>query len=72
MRNGIRTGRPDGDELGSVAVDRQAPVVEGPMILAIDTGLSNARSEGYKRIGKHVERIAFGFSIPENQRRRVR
>ena len=42
------------------------------MILAIETGLSNARSEGYNRIGKHVERIAFGFRTPENQRRRVR
>ncbi|SNW17353.1 ISMsm4, transposase [Mycolicibacterium thermoresistibile] len=43
-----------------------------PMILAIQTGLSNARSEGYNRIIKHVGRIAFGFRNPENQRRRVR
>jgi transposase len=43
-----------------------------PMILAITTGLSNARSEGYNRIVKHVGRIAFGFRNPENQRRRVR
>ena len=43
-----------------------------PMILAIETGLSNARSEGYNRIVKHVGRIAFGFRNPENQRRRVR
>ena len=43
-----------------------------PMILAIQTGLSNARSEGYNRIVKHVGRIAFGFRTPENQRRRVR
>src|ERR1700682_6491630 len=43
-----------------------------PMILAIETGLSNARSEGYNRIVKHVGRIAFGFRTPENQRRRVR
>lgn len=43
-----------------------------PMILAIQTGLSNARSEGFNRIVKHVGRIAFGFRTPENQRRRVR
>lgn len=43
-----------------------------PMILAIETGLSNARSEGFNRIVKHVGRIAFGFRTPENQRRRVR
>ncbi|MDJ0401827.1 transposase, partial [Rhodococcus rhodochrous] len=33
---------------------------------------SNARSEGYNRIVKHVGRIAFGFRTPEYQRRRVR
>lgn len=43
-----------------------------PMILAITTGLSNARSEGYNRIVKHVGRIAFGFRNLDNQRRRVR
>ncbi|SON63819.1 hypothetical protein MSIMFI_05350 [Mycobacterium simulans] len=43
-----------------------------PMILAVTTGLSNARSEGYNRIVKHVGRIAFGFRNPDNQRRRVR
>ena len=42
------------------------------IILAIVTGLSNARSEGYNRIVKHVGRIAFGFRTPDNQRRRVR
>ncbi len=45
---------------------------QAPMILAITTGLSNARSEGYNRIVKHVGRIAFGFRNPDNQRRRVR
>jgi transposase len=45
---------------------------QDPMILAIETGLSNARSEGYNRIVKHVGRIAFGFRTPENQRRRLR
>jgi transposase len=43
-----------------------------PMILAIQTGLSNARSEGYHRIVKRIGRTAFGFRTPENQRRRVR
>lgn len=45
---------------------------QAPMILAITTGLSNARSEGYNRIVKHIGRIAFGFRNPANQRRRVR
>nr|WP_137726590.1 ISL3 family transposase [Prescottella subtropica] len=45
---------------------------QDPMLLAISTGLSNARSEGYNRIVKHVGRIAFGFRNPTNQRRRVR
>ena len=45
---------------------------QAPTILAITTGLSNARSEGYNRIVKHVGRIAFGFRNPNNQRRRVR
>jgi transposase len=40
-----------------------------PMILAITTGLSNARSEGYNRIVKHTGRIAFGFRNPDNQTR---
>ena len=42
------------------------------MILAIQTGLSNARGEGFNRIVKHIGRVAFGFRTPENQRRRVR
>ncbi|KAA1243347.1 transposase, partial [Mycobacterium simiae] len=32
---------------------------QAPMILAITTGLTNARSEGYNRIVKHIGRIAF-------------
>lgn len=44
---------------------------QDPIILAITTGLSNARSEGYNRIVKHVGRVAFGFRTPANQRRRV-
>lgn len=39
---------------------------------AVLTGYSNARSEGYNRIVKHIGRIAFGFRNPDNQRRRVR
>jgi transposase len=45
---------------------------QAPMVLAITTGLSNARSEGYNRIVKHVGLNAFGFRNPTNQRRRVR
>ena len=43
-----------------------------PIIAAIETGLSNARSEGLNRIVKHIGRIAFGFRNPTNQRRRIR
>lgn len=45
---------------------------QNPIIAALQTGLTNARSEGYNRIVKHVGRIAFGFRNPDNQRRRVR
>jgi len=44
------------------------PAVEA----AITTGYSNARSEGYNRLAKHVGRNAFGFRNVENQRRRIR
>lgn len=57
-------------EIGKLAATISA--WQEPMILAITSGLSNARSEGYNRIVKHVGRIAFGFRSPENQRRRVR
>lgn len=43
-----------------------------PIIAALQTGLTNARTEGYNRLVKHVGRIAFGFRNPDNQRRRVR
>ena len=43
-----------------------------PIIAAVQTGLTNARTEDYNRIVKHVGRIAFGFRNPDNQRRRVR
>lgn len=42
------------------------------MIAAIDTQLTNTRSEGYNRVAKHIGRIAFGFRNPDNQRRRIR
>ena len=45
---------------------------QAPVIAALQTGLTNARTEGYNRIVKHVGRIAFGFRNPANQRRRVR
>jgi len=37
-----------------------------PIIDAIDTGLSNARSDGYNRIVKHIGRIACGFRNSDN------
>ena len=61
------TGVPEIHDLAETIDTWQAPTV-----LAITTGLSNARSEGYNRIVKHVGRIAFGFRNPDNQRRRVR
>jgi transposase len=56
-------------------VHRLATTIEmwWPAILAgLDTGYSNARSEGYNRLAKHVGRDAFGFRNPTNQRRRIR
>ena len=56
-------------------VHRLATTIETwwPAILAgLDTGYSNARSEGYNRLAKHVGRDAFGFRNPSNQRRRIR
>ena len=44
------------------------PAVEA----AINTGYSNARSEGYNRLAKHQGRNAFGFRNVDNQRRRIR
>ena len=54
------------------ALARTVETWQDPIVRAIQTGLSNARSEGYNRIVKHVGRIAFGFRNPDNQRRRVR
>ena len=54
------------------ALARTVETWQDPVVRAIETGLTNARSEGYNRIVKHVGRIAFGFRTPENQRRRVR
>ena len=45
---------------------------QAPIIAALQTGLTNARTEGYNRIVKHIGRIAFGFRNPDNQRHRVR
>ncbi|CCG05234.1 ISL3 family transposase [Blastococcus saxobsidens] len=56
-------------------VHRLAATIETwwPAILAgLHTGYSNARSEGYNRLAKHVGRDAFGFRNPTNQRRRIR
>jgi Transposase len=44
-----------------------------PQILAfIDTGITNAATEGNNRLIKDTARIAFGFRNLDNQRRRVR
>lgn len=56
-------------------VHRLATTIETwwPAVLAgLHTGYSNARSEGYNRLAKHVGRDAFGFRNPTNQRRRIR
>ncbi|MEI2778261.1 MAG: transposase [Tetrasphaera sp.] len=39
------------------------PAIEAGLI----TGYSNARSEGYNRLGKHEGRNAFGFRNPETR-----
>ena len=56
-------------------VHRLAATIERwwPAVLAgLQTGYSNARSEGYNRLAKHEGRNAFGFRNPVNQRRRIR
>ncbi len=56
-------------------VHRLAETVETwwPAIEAgLTTGYSNARSEGYNRLGKHEGRNAFGFRNTRNQERRIR
>lgn len=55
-----------------ISFARTVETWQAPIIAALQTGLTNARSEGYNRIVKHVGRIAFGFRNPDNQRRRVR
>jgi transposase len=55
-----------------ISLARTIEAWQTPIIAALQTGLTNARSEGYNRIVKHVGRIAFGFRNPDNQRRRVR
>ncbi len=52
----------------AATVETWWPAVEA----AIVTNYSNARSEGYNRLAKHVGRNAFGFRNPVNQRRRIR
>ena len=55
-----------------ISFARTVETWQAPIIAALQTGLTNARSEGYNRIVKHVGRIAFGFRHPDIQRRRVR
>ncbi|MCB0949642.1 MAG: ISL3 family transposase [Mycobacterium sp.] len=55
-----------------IRLARTVAAWQGPIIAALQTGLTNARTEGYNRIVKHIGRIAFGFRNPDNQRRRVR
>jgi hypothetical protein len=38
----------------------------------LQTGITNARTEGYNRLVKQVKRIAGGFGNPENSARRIR
>ncbi|WP_166682975.1 transposase [Streptomyces aquilus] len=52
----------------AVTVDRWWPEIEA----FIDTGHSNARSEGINRVIKLVARNAFGFRNADNQRLRTR
>ncbi|NKY21039.1 ISL3 family transposase [Tsukamurella spumae] len=54
---------------------RLATTIEAwwPAILAfIDTGITNARTEGMNRLVKQVKRVACGFRNTENSRRRIR
>ena len=38
----------------------------------IQTGITNARTEGYNRLVKQVKRVACGFRNPDNSARRIR
>ncbi|WP_218002010.1 transposase [Microtetraspora malaysiensis] len=60
---------------GQPELERLASTVEAwwPEILAfIQTGITNACSEGTNRVIKTVTRDAYGFRNPENQRLRTR
>ena len=46
--------------------------MEGELVAATLTGVTNARSESLNRIAKLEARNAYSFRNPANQRRRVR
>lgn len=41
------------------------------ILLAIQTGTTNARTEGYNRLIKQTKRVACGFCNMENYQRRI-
>ncbi|VBA45083.1 hypothetical protein LAUMK41_00005 [Mycobacterium attenuatum] len=55
-----------------ISFARSIETWQDSIIAAVQAGLTNARTEGYNRIVKHIGRIAFGFRNPAHQRRRVR
>lgn len=57
-------------EIHSLA--RTVEAWQDPIIAALQTRLTNARTEGYNRIIKHVGHIAFGFGNPDNQQHQIR
>jgi len=61
------TDAPEAQRLAAT-VETWWPAIENGLV----TGYSNARSEGYNRLAKHVGRDAFGVRNPDNQRRRIR
>jgi len=61
------SGIPEAARLAKT-VQQWWPAIEAGLI----TGYSNARSEGYNRVAKHVARNAYGYRNTSNQRRAVR
>nr|WP_275580506.1 transposase [Mycobacterium riyadhense] len=51
----------------AATVDAWWPEIQG----FVATGITNARSEGYNRLVKHVKRAACGFRNPDNSARRT-
>ena len=55
-----------------LAFARTIETWQAPIIAALQTGLTNARTEGYNRLLKQVKRVGCGFRNREHSTRRIR